>query len=89
MTKGMRIVAPKGEHEACSNELIAVFRRHQDRLRADEMLAIASHFVGQIVALQDQRKVTPQEAMRIVAANIEKGNRQVIRQRLGAAGETA
>jgi hypothetical protein len=38
------------------------------------ILAIVSQFVGQLIALQDQRKVTPDMAMQIVSENIEIGN---------------
>ena len=55
----------------------------------DQMLAIASHFVGQLIALQDHRKVTPQEAMQIVTANLAEGNRSIVQQLLGKTGGTA
>lgn len=41
---------------------------------AQRILAITSQFVGQLVALQDQRKMTPDMAMQIVQENIEIGN---------------
>lgn len=89
MTQGMKIVAPKGEHEAFRNALIAVFRQHQDTVSAQDMLAVSSYFVGQLIALQDQRKVTPEQAMRVVQANIGEGNRQVIKQLLEKTGGNA
>ena len=42
------------------------------------MLAVTSHLVGQIIALQDQTKITSKMALEIVSANIEKGNSEVI-----------
>lgn len=89
MTKGMKIVAPKANHEAFRNALIAVFREHETTVSAQEMLAISSHFVGQLVALQDQRKVTPDQALRIVAANLGEGNRQVVRELMEKSGGRA
>ena len=43
-----------------------------------EILAIAANMVGKLVAMQDQRVVTPAIAMETVAKNIEVGNKQVI-----------
>lgn len=41
---------------------------------AQRILAITSQFVGQLIALQDQRSMTPDRAMQIVTTNIEIGN---------------
>lgn len=41
---------------------------------AQRILAIVSQFVGQLIALQDQRKITPDAALQIVQENIEIGN---------------
>jgi hypothetical protein len=45
---------------------------------AQRILAIVSQFVGQLIALQDQRKITPEMAMQIVGENIEIGNRAMM-----------
>jgi len=42
------------------------------------MLSIASHLVGQLIAIQDQRVVTKEIALRIVEENIEQGNHEAI-----------
>lgn len=41
---------------------------------AQRILAITCQFVGQLIALQDQRRITPDMAMQIVQENIEIGN---------------
>jgi hypothetical protein len=41
---------------------------------AQRILAITSQFVGQLIALQDKRVMSPDQAMQIVAQNIEIGN---------------
>lgn len=51
-----------------------------------EILAIAAYTVGQLVALQDQRTVTPAMAMEIVANNIEAGNLHVVEGIMDAGG---
>jgi hypothetical protein len=45
---------------------------------AQRILAITSQFVGQLIALQDQSKITPDMAMQIVSENIEIGNRAAL-----------
>ena len=73
----MKTKAPTKNHEAFRNDMIEAMRKHE-HLAADELLAVASYFVGQLVAMQDQRKFSPAMAMEIVAQNIEAGNRQAI-----------
>lgn len=45
---------------------------------SEELLAILAYMVGQTIALQDQREWTGDKAMSFVAANIQKGNQDVI-----------
>lgn len=71
-------VRPTAKHEAFRSDCLALLNKHAGALDATEMLALASHMVGQIVAMQDQRKVTPNRAMEIVARNIEQGNGEVL-----------
>jgi hypothetical protein len=66
----------KDEHEIAYQELVALVNRHASKLSALEVLAIASNMVGKLIALQDQRKTTPEKVMQLVAANIELGNKQ-------------
>lgn len=79
----MSVKQPTAAHQAFRDDLISVLRKHE-QLRPDEMLAVASYFVGQLVAMQDQRKVTPRMAMDVVASNIEAGNQHVINELAGA-----
>ncbi|MGE0408736.1 MAG: hypothetical protein AB7P23_05670 [Amphiplicatus sp.] len=75
---GARSVSPNEKHRAFRDDLIGVVRKHGDEMKAEELLAIAAHFVGQLVALQDQRTMTSARAMQIVAHNIEVGNAEII-----------
>lgn len=70
----------KPEHEIAFQDLNALLKKHADEhgLSSLEMLAIASNLVGKLVALQDQRTVTPAVAMKVVTMNLEEGNRQAI-----------
>lgn len=74
---------PTKEQIAFRDEMVATLRKHQ-HLRPDEMLAVASYFVGQLLALQDQRKMTPAMGLQIVSSNIEAGNAQAIKEALGS-----
>ena len=71
-----KLTAPTPHHQAMRDDLIAVMRKHGAHLRSDEVLALAAYTVGQLIALQDQRTMTPAMAMELVASNIEAGNQQ-------------
>ena len=81
----MKVKAPTKNHEAFRNDMVAALRKHQ-HLPPDEMLAVAAYFVGQLLALQDQRKLTASMAMEIVAQNIEAGNQNAIAEVASAGG---
>lgn len=68
----------KPEHEVVYQDLVALVRRHADKMTSLEVLAIASNMVGKLIAMQDQRTVTPEKAMEVVTRNVEYGNQQVL-----------
>jgi hypothetical protein len=72
------------KHTAFRDDLVAVLKKHD--LTAPEMLALAAHLTGQLVALQDQTTMTPERAMDIVAANLELGNQAIIGDLLASKG---
>lgn len=43
-----------------------------------ELLALLSHTVGACLAMQDQRRMSPEEGLKLISKNIEAGNREVI-----------
>jgi hypothetical protein len=73
----MKVAVAKPEHEIAYQDIVALLRRHE-HLTPLEMLAIAANAVGKMIAMQDQRVVTPDMALAVVGKNIEAGNRQVI-----------
>ena len=79
----MKSKPPSKQHEAFRDDMVAALRKHQ-HLPPDEMLAIASYFVGQLLAMQDQRKMTAAMGLQIVSINIEAGNQHVIAELAGA-----
>lgn len=76
----MNLKTASPEHEVAYQDLCALVNKHADKMTALELLAVASNMLGKLVALQDQRTVTPAHAMEVVAQNIEHGNQQVLEQ---------
>lgn len=71
-------VLAKPEHEIVYQDLVKLLRRHAHKVSAQEVLAIGANMLGKIIALQDQRVMSREDALRIVADNIEFGNSQVL-----------
>lgn len=82
----MSLRLAKPEHEVAYQDLCALVNKHADKLTALELLAVAANMIGKLVAMQDQRTVTPDKAMRVVAENLEHGNRQVLDQLTASKG---
>lgn len=72
------MVEIKLEHTLAYEDIAALLKRHAGKLTALEVLAVASNMVGKLVALQDQRVVTAEVAMEVVAKNLEIGNQEVL-----------
>jgi hypothetical protein len=83
---GMKSVAPSAAHIAFREALIAAVRTQGATLDVSEVLAVLSHLVGQVIALQDQRTVTPEMAMELVSSNMERGNQEAVDSLLYAPG---
>lgn len=75
---GMISARPTVPDEQFRADFLALMDKHTGKLPADRMLALASYTVGQLVAMQDQTRFTPQMAMAIVASNVEAGNLFVV-----------
>ena len=69
---------PTAAHRAFRDDTIMLLKKHAGNLDAKEMLALAAHLVGQIIAMQDQRTVSREIALEIVTRNIEVGNAEVL-----------
>ncbi len=80
---------PNDEHLAFRAALEEAIRVHAANLDAADILAVLSHLVGQVIALQDHRTLTAEMAMELVATNIQTGNAQMMDPLLGPAGGTA
>jgi hypothetical protein len=73
-----KIVRASQEHQVLHDELAALLKRHSGKLTSIEVLAVASNMVGKLIALQDQRTVTPEIALEIVIQNLQAGNQDVL-----------
>lgn len=71
----MKTYEPKPEHAKYLDDLKA---QMPPDMPAQEILAITAQFVGQLIALQDQRIMTPDQAMQVVGQNIEIGNQAAL-----------
>lgn len=74
----LNLRAPRPEHQVAFQDICSLLGRHADKMTSAEVLAIAANMVGKLIAMQDQRRMTPKQAMEIVARNIEEGNRQAL-----------
>lgn len=73
-----RIVKARPEHQVARKDLVDLMTKHGSDMTSEELLALAAHTVGTIIALQDQRTMTPNLAMAIVMSNIAAGNQETI-----------
>ena len=83
----MSLHLAKPEHEVAYQDLCQLVSKNAAKLTSIELLAVAANMLGKLVAMQDQREVTPALAMEIVALNIEHGNKQVLDQLMQTKGE--
>lgn len=73
-----KLFGTDARHMTFKQDLDKLLKKHCSRMPASHMLAISAQVTGMIVALQDQRTMTPEMAMTIVAENIEEGNKGMV-----------
>lgn len=79
----MKTVEPTTRHIECMKKLRAAL---DPELTPEEMLGLVCQLVGNLVALQDQRKYSAKAVMEMVAQNIQVGNQEAIREVSSAGG---
>lgn len=84
-----KVVQPSEAHAKLRLSLCSVIRRKAPDMPAEEILAIFCQLVGQLIAMQDQRRFTPDSIMALVSANIEMGNQHAFDQLLNETAGTA
>ena len=85
----MSLHLAKPEHAVAYRDICALVSKHAGKMSSRELLAVAANMLGKLIAMQDQRKLTPAEAMEIVIKNIEHGNQQLLQQLLESKGGNA
>lgn len=81
-----KLVEMKPEHAVAYGDLCALLNKHADKVTALELLAIGANMLGKLLALQDQRTLTPAQGLQVVAENIECGNREMLQQLMASQG---
>jgi hypothetical protein len=71
-------VEPTTENKEFQNALTSVIGNEGKDLDSAVILAITANLVGRLIAMQDQRKYTSAQIMKMVGENIEQGNKEVI-----------
>jgi hypothetical protein len=82
----MKKVGPSERHEKLRTALLDLLKAELAKgdVPADEVLALMSYVVGQLVAMQNQRLYTPDAAMHLVNVNLLQGNADAVSALLNA-----
>lgn len=83
----MKLKPATDAHEVAYQDLLALVRKHEKRMTPLELLAVAANVVGKLIAMQDQTATTPEQAMQVVATNIEHGNAQIVAELMKTQGK--
>jgi hypothetical protein len=81
----MTIVAPKKVHED-AYQGFCLWMKKYDHLSQPELMALVANILGKMIAMQDQRTMSPEQAMEIVATNMKHGNQQVLDELMDSKG---
>lgn len=84
-----KVIQPTAEHERLRLALCSCIRRKAPDMPAEDILAIFCQLVGQLIAMQDQRRFTSESIMALVSANIEMGNQHALDNLLNETAGTA
>ncbi len=82
----MKTVVTSESHEKLRTAVLDLLKAEvaKGQMPIDEVLAIMSYVVGQLVAMQNQRRYTPDTAMELVNVNLLKGNADAVAALLNA-----
>lgn len=83
----MKTVQTKPVHASFKKDLAKFLETYDDKLSAEEMLAVTSQVVGMMVAMQDQTKSSVAKIMEVVSLNIQTGNASAIAELLKDQGK--
>lgn len=66
------------KHQEFHKAIANFMKKWAGHMSSAEMLAVFAYALGQTVALQDQRTMTPDMALELISKNIEAGNKFVL-----------
>lgn len=81
----MKTIVPTELQQKFRRDVVELIKQYD--LTPEAILALSAYLVGQLIAMQDQTKMTPDMAMEIVAKNIEIGNSHVVFELLESKGK--
>lgn len=82
----MKLSAASERHQRLRSAVMEAIRKEGAEIPAEEILAVLAYSVGQVIAVQDQRAITPEMALNLVMRNVEAGNADALRELLSAKG---
>lgn len=74
------------KHQVAYDSVLALVKSQVPGISAVELLAIAANLVGKLIAMQDQRAVSVEMALKIVSENVEMGNAQMYKELIRTKG---
>ena len=83
----MKTINIKPVHASFKKDLANFLETYDDKLSAEEMLAVTSQVVGMMVAMQDQTKSSVAKIMEVVSLNIQTGNAAAVAELLKEQGK--
>nr|DAF77114.1 MAG TPA: hypothetical protein [Caudoviricetes sp.] len=84
-----KTIPANATHTAFRDAVVQAMQPFKNDLSALEILALTSHLVGQLIALQDQTQYTASQVITVVKNNIELGNKEVVDDLRNVTGGTA
>lgn len=80
----MKMVKPPKRIVRARMKILDATRTVAGDLSSEELLAVLSYTVGQCLALQDQRSMTPEQGIALIQHNIQQGNLDAIQNIMSA-----
>ena len=86
MGDGMKCVQCDTRHEVAYQDLCRLVSKHANELSSLQLLAIAGNMVGKLIAMQDQRSISAEQALEVLFYNLQAGNQQILDQIMQSQG---
>ncbi len=84
---GKRVIA-REDYMVAYDDMVKLLKKHAHKMSSLEMLAVAANMNGKLLAMQDQRSISPAEALKCIGENIEIGNNEAVKALQKSQGKT-